>query len=407
MNARILILLSVALNVALGAVAWRRAPSPAAPAPMHRVAAVATNAPVVVTVSAPVAEGFDWSRLAAADFKKYRDNLRAVGCPEPTVRDIITAEINAQFLARRRLLLEDIQRRFWDLLARDREVLENSEWKKPLEKLNDERKELLAAVLGDEPDRPDEDQVRRFRRNQERRYAWLPEERRALLVALELDFMARQNALRKEVSHRPDTKWTDADRARQKSLSDELVTARKRIFTAEELAEFQLRNSAAARWASHAPGFEASESEWRTVALRRLEYDEALKKLDKQTPKEVRTQLENEWKAQLKTTLGEERYAAYALAQDGSYQQARRITQRFGLADSVAAQASEMQKTAQEAANRLRGDKSLDPAARQAALAAIAQETQHALETTLGQSAFSAYQKYNGTWLERLNPPQE
>jgi enoyl-CoA hydratase/carnithine racemase len=117
--------------------------------------------------------------------------------------------------------------------------------------------------------------------------------------------------------------------------------------------------------------------------------------------------MEAEWEAQVKATLGEERYKAYTLGQDNNYQQARRITQRYGLADSVAAQACEMKKSAEAAAKRLRDDKSLDPAACQAALAAIQQETQQSLEATLGEKVFRTYRKHNGRWLEQLNPPPE
>lgn len=410
MNLSSLIVISLVLNLALGAVLMQRPPSPAPSVPVRAVAIIApamTSAPAVM-FSAPVTEAFDWSQLAAADFKKYRDNLRTVGCPEPTVRDIITSEINSQFLTRRRVLLEDVQHRFWDMLARERELLGgDNEWKKPLEKLNEERKALLAEVLGDAPDQPETERQARFWQNFERQYAWLPVEKRAQIVALEMEFRTRQEALQKEISQRSDTKWTDADKARRKALADELDTARQRLLTQEELAEFKLRNSNAANWARNLNGFEASEAEWRAVATRRMEYDAALKKLDKKTAGEVRSRLENEWQAQLKATLGEERYAAYTLAQDSRYQPARRITQRFGLADSVATQAYEMQKTAQDMARQLREDKHLDPAARQAALAAIQQETQQSLEAALGPKVFSTYRKYNGDWLKKLNPPQE
>src|SRR3989442_5976353 len=38
--------------------------------------------------------GFRWGQLESTDYRIYIGNLRAVGCPEETVRDIIVAEIN-------------------------------------------------------------------------------------------------------------------------------------------------------------------------------------------------------------------------------------------------------------------------------------------------------------------------
>ena len=48
--------------------------------------------------------------------------------------------------------MADLQRRFWDLLAENRELVESKEWKQPLTKLNEEREALLAGVLGDAPE---------------------------------------------------------------------------------------------------------------------------------------------------------------------------------------------------------------------------------------------------------------
>jgi hypothetical protein len=43
---------------------------------------------------------FCWSDIESADFRQYIANLRAVGCPEATVRDIVTADVGQLFSAR-------------------------------------------------------------------------------------------------------------------------------------------------------------------------------------------------------------------------------------------------------------------------------------------------------------------
>lgn len=88
MKANRLLLLSAGLNLILaGASVWLflahsgRAPvgaksdSPAPPTPAK----------------------FNWWQLESEDFSTYIANLRAVGCPEQTVRSIVTAEVAAQF----------------------------------------------------------------------------------------------------------------------------------------------------------------------------------------------------------------------------------------------------------------------------------------------------------------------
>ncbi len=81
---------SLALNAALiGLCIWslagRSAPRPPPSAVPAQLAAPAT----------PVA--FRWSQLEAGDYPTYMRNLRAVGCPEETIRDIITADIDSQY----------------------------------------------------------------------------------------------------------------------------------------------------------------------------------------------------------------------------------------------------------------------------------------------------------------------
>jgi hypothetical protein len=54
--------------------------------------------------SLPNAEAapFRWRVLESADYRTYVRNLRAIECPEQTIRDIITADVDADVYARRR-----------------------------------------------------------------------------------------------------------------------------------------------------------------------------------------------------------------------------------------------------------------------------------------------------------------
>jgi hypothetical protein len=104
----------------------------------------------------------------------------------------------------------------------------------------------------------------------------------------------------------------------------------------------------------------------------------------------------------IKETLGAERFAQYELAGDGDYQQTRRITKRYSLPDSVARQASEIQKAVVASVNQVRANQSLSPEAQQSALVAIRQETERALTEVLGQKVFGTYREYNGGWLQQL-----
>jgi hypothetical protein len=46
-------------------------------------------------VSAPQASKFHWSQVESADYATYVSNLRAIGCPEPTIKSIVSDELDA------------------------------------------------------------------------------------------------------------------------------------------------------------------------------------------------------------------------------------------------------------------------------------------------------------------------
>src|SRR6185436_19245811 len=108
MNLKILLALSLAANLALGFFALRKssvekpvaenqvAASVAVP---HAKKALETSVVVAggaVSASAPHAatKRFDWQSVESPDYKQYIANLRAIGCPEETIKDIILADVN-------------------------------------------------------------------------------------------------------------------------------------------------------------------------------------------------------------------------------------------------------------------------------------------------------------------------
>jgi len=44
---------------------------------------------------------FSWQEVESADYPTYIANLRYIGCPEQTIRDIIIADINALYARKR------------------------------------------------------------------------------------------------------------------------------------------------------------------------------------------------------------------------------------------------------------------------------------------------------------------
>ena len=61
----------------------------AAPRTIRSTQAMATPATAPDIQATPL----DWRQLESSDYRQYIANLRAVGCPEKTIRDIIVAEV--------------------------------------------------------------------------------------------------------------------------------------------------------------------------------------------------------------------------------------------------------------------------------------------------------------------------
>jgi hypothetical protein len=348
-------------------------------------------------------EPFHWSRIASDDLKVYRDNLYAIGCPRPTVRDIIMAEINHRFEVRRQNLLAALQGRFWEYAIRGEEVM-RTEWGGPVQDLNNERQQMIRDVLGkDDADQTDEQTL--FYQFQ-RKYSWLPAEKSEKLWALEQQQQKSRTALNEAVRGLSDEEANQEAVARLETIDKEHNAARKELLSPEELEELHLRESGESQWAVSLSGFSPTEEQWRAVTKLRMAYQENMNSLGGETLSEDERKqrvekLDAELKQSTKEVLGEE-YHHYELASDGDYQQALRVTQRYGLPDALAEQAYQVQKKAMAYADAVRKYANLSDDERQARLMAMQQNAERTLSQALGDRAFATYKEYAGGWLKSL-----
>jgi hypothetical protein len=391
--------------------------SPPAPAPV-----AAAPAPSLIPSSPPAESSpspglpFQWSRIASPDLKLYRDHLRAIGCPELTVREIIRAVINENFGTRRRDLLASFQDHYWDRVLRGelvrRQWLPRTEWGLALTSLAAERQQLIADVLG--PDALTTEAGRQAQQaDWEQKLSWLSPEKRARLIALQEKYRQQLAAWAATLGSRADGAPTPEDEDARQKLQQDFDDAEKQLLTAQELAELHLRESDVANWAASLPGFNPTEDEWRSLTGLRSQFEASRNALaDPDLTDEQRAAQQNELQSNfvnsVQGALDPERFAQYQLANNDRYQALHNVTQRYGLPDSVAAQGLNVQQTAQAAADQVRANPDLSPEVQQAALNAIQQETEQNLGQILGAKVLSTYQEYGGDWitgLSQLNQP--
>ena len=80
-------------------------------APAERSKAVLGDPPQVVATHRN--KPFDWRQVESTDYKEYIANLRAIGCPEKAIKEIVAADVNDLFAARRAALIRTNHYEYW------------------------------------------------------------------------------------------------------------------------------------------------------------------------------------------------------------------------------------------------------------------------------------------------------
>jgi hypothetical protein len=92
---------------------------------------------------------FRWSQLESSDYRTYVKNLREAGCPETTLRAIVTADVDAVYRQRSRELeqkLEEIVNSSWTVQSSS--YRDQQELKAQMQKLPGEESSEISDLLG-------------------------------------------------------------------------------------------------------------------------------------------------------------------------------------------------------------------------------------------------------------------
>lgn len=374
----------------------RLKPQPAPP--------VEAAAPTAIEVNEP----FQWAQVESADYRVYLANLRGIGCPESTVRDILIADVNDLFSGRVKTLVDGVSGQFWHFITHGAEFEKLVDEKATqLRALDKERDELFTLLFGDSNPHAEEEARASATANRERweRLAdFLPPERGAQWVTAKDELERSWTAFLRTPGQ------TGAQQqAKRKELEAAHEQALREWLTPDEYAELRLRQSPAANLRERLTGLDLSEDQVRAAAKIQLATADAQAALSQKDAdfKSRTAQLQQQSEAQTRELIGLEAYAALQRATDNRYEPFYRVAQRLELPDTAAAQAYEIRRQAQDAARQLFDNQSLSAEDRQAMLQAIGAETKQHLSAALGPQGFTAYAKLDGGWMTQLTsrPP--
>lgn len=412
MNAKPALVLSLIGNLALATallmVSKSKPPppeqsrAPAAPATsQHGSAAppVTADGPATVSLTA-AAQQFDWRLVESADYRKYIANLRAIGCPEETIRDIIVADVNKLFESKRQQISGPKKKfEYWKPgglmgVAFDTARLEKDR------ALNQEKRALLTELLGSAPDdKPD--LLAGASTQLEAMFDFLPASKRQKVFEVMQDMQGKMQKVMQGGS------MDAGDIAKAMKESEAALAG---VLTPEELLDYNLRFSITANlMRMQLAGFEPSEQEFLGLFKLRKAYDDEfgmpglglLGKAEKDKADAAQKDLD----AQFKSLLGDARYADYQRSQDANFQSIYRVADKNGLTKDDAIKVYDMKTLAEDQAKMVRANQSLSAEQRASALQDIRNETENSMRGVLGQKAFDSYISQPGTyWLKGISP---
>ena len=368
-----------------------RAGRTASPAAAHESVVVVTNA-------------LEWSQLESEDYKEYIARLRAIGCPEQTIRELIIADLDKvmapeiQALHGRRPELK-----YWhseeEEMANNVDLHQLAKREREIEKRKrDIIRELVNADLTRE--RMKQTGQEDYR---ERRLAFLSEERRTQVRELLERYDEAEQAIReKELDDGEPLSL--AERAQLRHLRDQRESELGTMLTPQEQGQLDLWMSPTANSIRYALyGMNATELEFITIYRARKSLDERWARYDINLLDETtQHQMELE-RAQAEETirqgLGDARYAEFKRGEDEDYHRLNALATRFKLPKEKAVEAYGYKKVAQDYRAQVQADANLTPTQKADAVKAIGDETEKALRGLLGDKAYRYYVRTGqGAW---------
>jgi len=397
MRGRVLLWVSLSLNVALAAVLLCY-PYPRCVTEKNDIPAARplSDDPSKVYKTNVVVrrQNFTWAEIESADYPTFIANLRAIGCPESTIRDIIVADVNQQFARRRATEVVTAEQQWWRSEP-DPDVTEAASEK--LSALEEERRTLLTTLLGPEwessyypypahPNSPPLDgpvlgalpaRVKQVIRDAESRAA---ERRQAYL-----------DAVQKE-GKQPDP--SELAKIRQQTR-----TELAQVLNSEQLEEYLLRYSSnASALRSQLNGMNLTPGAFRNLFRLTDGFDQQLQLLAGSTdPAEAkrRQELEHQRDQAIQQAFTPAEYKKYKLLQDPIYRDANTVAQQSGAPPEKILPLYEINRATEQEQQTIRDDASLTDEQKAQKLEAVLRANQNALRKLLGEEIFQRYLQQN------------
>src|SRR2546427_5901632 len=391
MRGRVLLWVSLGLNIALAVMLVRFSPEVTERNPALAVTRPPPDAPRSYKTNVVVRrQNFTWDEIESADFPTYIAKVRATGCPEATIRDIIVADVNQLFARRRATEVITAEQKWW-YSEPDPEVTQMASEK--LKALEAERRTLLSTLLGPDwessyypypahPDTPPLDgpllgalppQTKHAVRDIESRAA----ERRQTYL----------DSLQKE-GKQPDP--AELARMREQTRA-ELAQA----LNPEQLEEYLLRHSShASSLRTELHGLANTPDQFRALFRLTDSIDQQLQLLSNTNDAAIaarRQELEKQRDQGMQQMLGTDDYKQYKLLQDSLYREVHAVAQQAGTPADKILPLYEISRATEQERQRIRNDATLSDEQKDQALETVQAAQRNSWRKLLGDAFYQRY----------------
>lgn len=401
MKTKLILGATLGLNVVLAAMLLVPRGKPAPPAPRPSAAGSPTNssaAPLTTTnVTTPVIP-FHWRQVESEDYRRYIANLRALGCPERLIHDIILADIKKLYEAKERA---NVETAYEPWAGRDRRNAGNREWKTRRAALEEERRALIRELLGSEWVGRDEYDEWNDNETAGLLCGFLPEGVPAQLNVL----TGRYWQLGQNIYEAAQGIYLDEDYAKVETLHAGFMSELAALLSPADFEELLLRHQYVKGFKGDEDaldGIEVSGAELRELMRVSLAPDDIYRDLfqikRQDLPACEKERCEVEFEQKVAQILGPERFADYQFGKDRDYRHAFAFAREKKLSKSAARTVGRAMAGARQQLKEIKQDKVLTPDERQIAIAVLAAFTRNSVTAALGPAAATEYLKENGVY---------
>lgn len=343
--------------------------------------------PAATPEPTPAPPSFNWASIESEDFKKYIQNLRDLGVPDETIRELIRAEITKLYRPKLLALRPPMNpEKYWERNYGPYNQ-QTAEQRRQQTALYKEQTELLKSLIGETPLTREHPLMRAFTNAS-------PEVLKQI-TELQTKMYEKQQALMEKTGGYMD----GSSMADRRKIESEFLDEVAKLTSPEQVEAYKLRNSEKSRQLrDELRAFSPTEEEFKAI-FKAKEAEEAARPVSSVTGAQVR-EAQAKMVATLAESLGSDRAKEYQLLQDYSFRQLA----ESGVAKESLLRIAEMKSTAETASRNIQRDTSLSPEQRTAARLAIRAETEKELATLLGERRAKAYPNSGGYWIRNLAP---